>query len=131
MHAYLQRKVRELRDQKAFLRNALLCHEPGACQCVSIHRFNIAQAQQMAMGVGRMISQEASSLGGSVSSMNRTESDMASTGSRFSISGPASSANGQSRQQSFSQGYPQPIDLSQPQFGDALLNSPSGQGGFS
>lgn len=47
---YLQREVRELRDQKAFLRNALLCHEPGMCQCNAVHRFNMALAQQVAKG---------------------------------------------------------------------------------
>ena len=57
---YLHREVRELRDQKAFLRNTLLQHEPGLCQCHAIHRFNLAQAQQLAMGVGALIGQPVS-----------------------------------------------------------------------
>lgn len=56
-NSYLHREMRELRDQKAFLRNSLLQHEPGVCQCHAIHRFNFAQAQQLAMGVGAMIGQ--------------------------------------------------------------------------
>ena len=54
---YLQREMRKLREQKAILRNSLLQHEPGVCQCHIIHRFNFAQAQQLAMGVGAMIGQ--------------------------------------------------------------------------
>ena len=56
-NSYLHREMRELRDQKAFLRNSLLQHEPGVCQCHAIHRFNFNQAQQLAMGVGAMIGQ--------------------------------------------------------------------------
>lgn len=56
-NSYLHREVRELRDQKAFLRNSLLQHEPGICQCHAIHRYNFNQAQQLAMGVGAMIGQ--------------------------------------------------------------------------
>lgn len=54
-HNYLSRKVRELKDQKMFLLNALLLHGPGVCQCDAVHRFNMVHAQQMAMGVCGMI----------------------------------------------------------------------------
>jgi len=41
-----------LRDHKAFLRNSLLQHQPEVCKCHTIHCFNLAQAQQLALGVG-------------------------------------------------------------------------------
>ena len=56
-NSYLVHEVRELRDQKALLRNTLLQHGPGICQCHAIHQFNMAQAQQLAFGVGGMLNQ--------------------------------------------------------------------------
>lgn len=81
-NSYLQREVRELRDQKAFLRNSLLQHEPGVCQCHAIHRFNFAQAQQLAMGVGAMIGQPLSPSQDSVGSGLTPGSDGSLGGSR-------------------------------------------------
>ena len=74
-NSYLHREMRELRDQKAFLRNSLLLHEPGVCQCHAIHRFNFAQAQQLAMGVGAMIGQPLSPAQESTSSALTPDSD--------------------------------------------------------
>ncbi len=118
-HTYLSREVRELRDQKAFLRNVLLMHEPGVCQCDAIHRFNMAQAQQMAMGVGAMIPQVMSPSQGSVSSMATPASDM------FAERRYPMMENAPSRHHSFSHGF-QNIALEQmsgdplqaPQFGE-------------
>ena len=54
LNSYLHCELRELRDQKAFLWDSLLQHESGVCQCHAIHRFNFAQAQQLAIGMGAM-----------------------------------------------------------------------------
>ena len=53
-NSFLHREMRALRDYKVFLRNSLLQHEPGKCNCNAIHCFNLAQsqAQQLALGVG-------------------------------------------------------------------------------
>ena len=155
-NSYLHREMRELRDQKAFLRNSLLQHEPGVCQCHAIHRFNFAQAQQLAMGVGAMIGQQQmaplSPSQDSIASARTPDSDV-SFGSRNGATIPT----GVSRRpsvpsslQSFSTGlnlntnhpmsrpeaYPMPIPASDPsmqaQFADFLHNSPGGgRGGFS
>jgi hypothetical protein len=150
-NSYLHREMRELRDQKAFLRNSLLQHEPGVCQCHAIHRFNFAQAQQLAMGVGAMIQQPLSPSPESIASALTPRSD-ASLGSRNGAPIP----NGVSRRpsmpsslQSFIQGaklninqasrpeaYPMPMSASSPsmqaQFADFLHNSPDGgRTGFS
>ncbi len=50
-HTYLSREVRGLRDQHAFLRNLLLLHEPGVCQCDAIHRFNMAKRSKWPWGL--------------------------------------------------------------------------------
>ncbi|KAK3046381.1 hypothetical protein LTR09_012125 [Extremus antarcticus] len=92
---YLQREVRELRDQKAFLRNALLCHEPGMCQCNAIHRFNMAQAQRLAMVGSGTIPLAISPSQESISSINTPELDISSARTRFtSVSDSAGSSNG-------------------------------------
>ena len=57
LNSYLHCEMRELRDQKAFLWNSLLQHEPGVCQCHAIHRFNFVQAQQLALGMEAMLGQ--------------------------------------------------------------------------
>ncbi|KAK5167797.1 uncharacterized protein LTR77_007496 [Saxophila tyrrhenica] len=142
-NSQLHREVRELRDMKAFLRNQLLLHEPGVCQCSAIHHFNMAQAQQMAMGVGSMIPQSMSPSQGSVSSMPTPGSEM--SGRRYSGSGSAGMSNAQPQQQMASLNFPHTMvpdamhmpglasyDLSStPRYADFLQNSPGGQGGFS
>jgi hypothetical protein len=150
-NSYLHREMRELRDQKAFLRNSLLQHEPGVCQCHAIHRFNFAQAQQLAMGVGAMIGQPLSPSQESVGSGMTPGSD----GSLGMQSGAPNQGgmprrmSMSSRPQSFNNGsnfnigqvncpetYPAPSispDQSAPgQFADFLQSSPNGgRGGFS
>lgn len=153
-NSYLHREMRELRDQKAFLRNSLLQHEPGVCQCHAIHRFNFAQAQQLAMGVGAMIqiNQALSPTPESTGSAPTPDSD-ASMGSRAG----ASIHNGHPRRpsmpsniQSFNngsslnmsqvrQGQPEAYRTSstsseqalQAHFADYLQNSPDDRPGFS
>ena len=53
-NSYLLYQLMKLMDQKTFLRNTLLQHEPGLCQCHAIHFFNMAQAQQCASGIGEI-----------------------------------------------------------------------------
>lgn len=149
-NSYLQREVRELRDQKAFLRNALLQHEPGVCQCHTIHRFNMAQAQQLALGVNAMI-QPLSPSQDSVGSVLTPGSDI-SMGSRSTAAHTQSNPRKMSmssRQQSYASQsnfnigqmangpptYPpanvSPSNQSIPgPFADFLSSSPGGNGGF-
>lgn len=150
-NSYLHREMRELRDQKAFLRNSLLQHEPGVCQCHAIHRFNFAQAQQLAMGVGAMIGQPLSPSHESPLSAMTPGSDSSQgmqTGAPAQGGMPRRMSMS-SRQQSFNNGsnfnigqvncpetYPAPAispDQSAPgQFADFLQSSPNGgRGGFS
>lgn len=140
-NSYLHREVRELRDQKAFLRNSLLQHEPGVCQCHAIHRFNFAQAQQLAMGVGAMIGQPMSPSQESAGTVITPGSE-ASLGSQIH-NGMARRPSMSSRPQSFNTGptmnigqnnspgtYPAPAtsaDGSIPgQFADFIHSSPNG-----
>ena len=135
---YLHREVRELRDQKAFLRNTLLQHEPGVCQCHAIHNFNMAQAQQLAFGVGAMIRQPLSPSQESVGSdptqsseasrrmsvSSRPQSDIGSTRYTFgSITSPGSTLPNVDASTT-SPRMPQ-------QFAEFLHSSPKGRGGFS
>jgi len=128
-HNYLRREVRELRDQKAFLLNALLLHEPGVCQCDAVHRLNMALAQQMATGVGGMIPQSMSPSQDSMSSISM--SSMVTPSSDMSAARRVSTTeNPQSRHPSFT--HNMVSDISQaPQFTDFLQNSPCGHAGFS
>jgi hypothetical protein len=150
-NSYLHREMRELRDQKAFLRNSLLQHEPGVCQCHAIHRFNFAQAQQLAMGVGAMIGQPLSPSQESAGSAMTPGSD-SSLGMQSGVPSRGElprRMSMSSRPQSFNNGsnfnigqvnrpetYPAPSispDQSAPvQFADFLQSSPNGgRGGFS
>ena len=150
-NSYLLREMRELRDQKALLRNSLLHHAPGVCQCHAIHRFNFAQAQQLAIGVGAMIGQPLSPSQESVGSGMTPGSD----GSLGMQSGAPNHSEMPrrmsmfSRPQSFNhqahfnigqvncpETYPAPSispDQSAPgQFAESLQSSPNGgRGGFS
>jgi hypothetical protein len=148
-NSYLHREVRELRDQKAFLRNTLLQHEPGVCQCHAIHRFNFAQAQQLAMGVGAMISQPLSPSQESAGSALTPGSDGSLGGGPQTRGGMPGRPNMPSRLQSVSNGsnfnidqvggpetYPAPLmspGQSIPgQFADFIHSSPNGgRAGFS
>jgi hypothetical protein len=151
-HSYLLREMRELRDQKAFLRNSLLQHEPGVCQCHAIHRFNFAQAQQLAMGVGAMIGHPLSPSLESAGSAITPGSDgtLGMQSATPNQGGMPRRMSMSSRPQSFSNGsnfnigqmsncpetYPAPSmtpDPSAPgQFADFLHSSPNGgRGGFS
>lgn len=148
---YLHREIRELRDQKAFLRNRLLQHEPGLCQCHVIQRFNFAQAQQLAIGFGAMIGQPLSPLQDSVGSVLTPGSSgsLGIRGGALSQGGMLRRMSMSSRPQSFNNGssfnigqvncpnsYPVPSispDPSAPgQLADIMQNSPNGGcGGFS
>jgi hypothetical protein len=150
-NSYLQREMRALRDQKAFLRNSLLQHEPGVCQCHAIHRFNFAQAQQLAMGVGAMIGHPLSHSQESADSAITPGSDgsLGMHGGAPRQGGMPRRMSMSSRPQSFNTGsnfntghmnrpeaYPVPSispDHSGPgQFADFLHSSPNGgRGGFS
>ena len=147
MNSYLQREMRELRDQKAFLRNTLLQHEAGMCKCHAIHQYNMAQAHQLAFGVGSMGGQPISPSLDSVSSAQTPGSDT------FSIAGPSLTTGRpkvalklQSFSSSSSPGLEQDLvpdnmsrqqgnsqDLSQmpQQFSEFLRDSPVGRAGFS
>lgn len=157
-NSYLLREMRELRDQKAFLRNSLLQHEPGLCQCNAIHRFNMAQAQQLAFGVGAMVGQPMSPLQvlspsqDSVSSVQTPSSDTSAgrmiptvgpvgaprrTGmpsKRQSFTAPSSYAFGQITSPDPTLSVPATAaEFSQTpqQFADFLHSSPGGRSGFS
>jgi hypothetical protein len=150
-NSYLHREMRELRDQKAFLRNSLLQHEPGLCQCHAIHRFNFAQAQQLAMGVGAIICQPLSPSHESAGSAITPGSD-GSLGMQSAAptqGGMPRKMSMSSRPQSFNNGsnfnigqvicpetYPAPSispdQSAHGQFADFLQSSPNvGRGGFS
>ena len=151
-NSYLLREMRELRDQKAFLRNSLLQHEPGVCQCHAIHRFNFAQAQQLAMGVGALIGTQPLSPSTESMASAITPGSDASMNSRIG----AAANNGVSRRpslptslQTFNNGsslninlgnrpepYPMPMPASeqliQARFSEYIRSSPEGgRGGFS
>ena len=148
----LQREMRALRDQKAFLRNSLLQHEPGVCQCHAIHRFNMAQAQQLAFGVGAMGGHPMSPSQESIGSV-QTPSSNASRGKmhrslgsmgdsrRMSMVSMPQSFNGPSNYTFGQITSPDPTllvsataqDPSQmpPQFADFLHGSPDGRSRFS
>jgi hypothetical protein len=139
-NSFLQREMRELRDQKAFLRNTLLQHDPSLCQCHAIHRFNLAQAQQLAMGVGATIPQPLSPSQGSASSMPTPGSDMsmgmpnATGGQNGNMVRPALQS---AQQSSFGGAFGQELhqmnladSMQIPQFAEFLQGSPDGRGGF-
>ena len=152
-NSYLHREVRELRDQKAFLRNTLLQHEPGVCQCHAIHQFNMAQAQQLAFGVGAMTayqpmspSQESVGSGHSPSSdasagrtypapgMVAAPRRMSVPSRRQSVVGPSNYTFGQitSPDPTVSINGTAPDASQMPhQFSEFLHSSPQGRAGFS
>lgn len=143
----LHREVRELRDQKAFLRNSLLQHEPGLCGCHAIHCYNLAQAQQLAMGVGGFIPQPLSPSQESMSSIQTPTSE--TSGGQFAMPGPPVQARRpsvQSQSQNFVHGLPNAgvspeqmqmmnggaQDFAQmQQFNDFMQSSPDGNANFS
>lgn len=146
-NSMLHREVRELRDQKAFLRNSLLQHEPGVCGCHAIHCYNLAQAQQLAMGVGGIIPQPLSPSQESASSIQTPNSE--GSGARFSMTGGPSiqprRPSAQSQSHSLMQGLPhsglsgermQMMNSggqdysSMQQFNDFLQNCPNGNTNF-
>lgn len=54
VNSELKMEERQLKEQRAMLRNHLLQHEPGRCNCTAIHNFNMVAAQNFAFGLGSM-----------------------------------------------------------------------------
>lgn len=50
---FLDRELRELRNVKVRLQNALLAHLPGVCDCHDIHQYNFEQAQRLVLDAQR------------------------------------------------------------------------------
>lgn len=152
-NSFLHREMRALRDQKAFLLNSLLQHEPGVCKCHTIHRFNLAQAQQMALGVGATLMGTPMSPSLNSASPVQSPGSEASAGRRYrmsSVSAPAGRADMMANPSTFDSppnygfaptmlpdsgmshtGTPQDGSHMTQHFAEFLHGSPDGRAGFS